>query len=440
MIDAAASFLQQHAGAFLSWYLPMQIQTGIFVLLILAIDALLPNASPRFRYALWMTALVKSMLPPVISLPVGDVIATQVFTLAAVEVTPTMRQSVAAGISIDMLLTFIIIGASLVLATVAVWRAVSMRRMLADARVFAQDDIQGFPPIFVSQSIPTPLAAGFFHRRIYITPDIAAGPRDSLLAVLNHEATHFRRGDAFVVLLQTIVQIVYALNPLVWLLNLRIFRYREEICDEEALRRTGVLPQQYGRILLSFVAEQPARLFQTGTCFFETRRGFARRIMQLFNNPEKPAMKWKQYLLVAVLSLAILPLSLKCSEDSPKEADVKYPVYSETLWENGGPDSADYVNGNYGKDAEIVGGLNTLRDRITYPEEARDKKIEGLVLVDVDITAQGTVKKIQIKKSVHPLLDAAALEAVGGLTFKPAEFKGVTAPTKMTIPIKFKLH
>jgi TonB family protein len=440
MIDAAASFLQQHAGNFLSWYIPMQIQTGIFVLIILAIDALLPNASPRFRYALWITALVKAMLPPVISLPVGDTIATQVFTLAAVEVTPAMRQPVAAGISIDMLLAFIIIGASLVLAIVAVWRAVTMRRMLADAWVFEQDDLQGFPPISVSQSIPTPLAAGFFHRRIYITPGIAAGPRDALLAVLNHEAMHLRRGDAYVVLLQTLVQIVYALNPLVWLLNLRVFRYREEICDEEALRRTGVLPQQYGRILLSFVAEQPARLFQTGTCFFETRRGFAQRITQLFNNPENSEMKWKQYLLVAVLSLSILPLSLKCSDNSPKEADVKYPVYSETRWDNGGPDSTDRAKHDWGTSAEIVGGIHALSERLEYPEEAREKKLEGLVLVDVDITAKGTVKSLSIKKSVHPLLDAAALEAVGRLTFKPAEFKGVTSATKMTIPIKFKLH
>ncbi len=439
MIDAAASFLQQHAGQFLSWWLPMQIQTGIFVLIILGIDALLPNASPRFRYALWLTALVKAMLPPVISLPVGDVIATQVFTLAAVEVTPAMRQSVAAGISIDMLLAFIIIGASLVLATVAVWRAVSMRRMLADARVFVRDDLQGFPPILISHRIPTPLAAGFFHRRIYITPGIAAGPRDALLAVLNHEDMHLRRGDAYAVLLQTIVQIVYALNPLVWLLNLRIFRYREEICDEEALRRTGVLPQQYGRILLSFVAEQPARLFQTGTCFFETRRGFTRRILQLFNSPENPGMKWKQYILVAALSLVILPLSLKCTDDSPKEADVKYPVYSETQWEKGGPDSS-VADQNRATSAEIVGGIDALRERIEYPEEARKRKLEGLVLVDVDITAKGTVKSLSIKKSVHPLLDAAALEAIGGLTFKPAEHKGVTAATKMTIPIKFKLQ
>jgi TonB family protein len=440
MMEALMNAIQEYASPFLSWYLPMQIQTGIFVLIILAIDALLPNASPHFRYALWITALVKAMLPPVISLPVGDTFATQVFTLAAVEVTPAMRQPVAAGISIDMLLAFIIIGASLVLAIVAVWRAVSMRRMLADARVFVQSDLQGFPPIFLSQSIPTPLAAGFFRKRIYITPGIAAGPRDALLAVLNHEAMHLRRGDAYAVLLQTIVQIVYALNPLVWLLNLRIFRYREEICDEEALRRTGVLPQQYGRILLSFVAEQPARLFQTGTCFFETRRGFTQRITQLFNHPENPAMRLRQYILVAALSLVILPLSLKCTDDSPKEADVKYPVYHETRWENGGPDSSDRANHLIGNSADIVGGMNALRERITYPEKAREKKIEGTVYVEVDITETGTVKALRILKSAHPLLDAAALEAVGGLTFKPAEHKGIASSSKMTIPIKFKLQ
>jgi len=162
--------------------------------------------------------------------------------------------------------------------------------------------------------------------------------------------------------------------------------------------------------------------------------------LQLFNNPKNPTMKWKQYLLVVMLAFAIIPLSMQCSDDSPKEADVKDYVYTETRWKKGGPDSTDIANHETGTGGEIVGGIDALRDRIKYPEEARKKRLEGLVLVDVDITEKGTVKSLSIKKSVHPLLDAAALEAVGGLTFKPSEHKGVTAPCKMTIPIKFKLH
>ena len=44
------------------------------------------------------------------------------------------------------------------------------------------------------------------------------------------------------------------------------------------------------------------------------------------------------------------------------------------------------------------------------------------------------------ERTVAPSLDKAALEAVRGLFFRPAVYKGETYETTMQIPIKFKLN
>ena len=53
-----------------------------------------------------------------------------------------------------------------------------------------------------------------------------------LRAVLLHELFHLKRGDVWVNLLQTLLQILYWWHPLLWLANARIRRLREEAVDD----------------------------------------------------------------------------------------------------------------------------------------------------------------------------------------------------------------
>lgn len=112
-------------------------------------------------------------------------------------------------------------------------------------------------------------------------------------------------------------------NPFVWLMNLRLSRYREEICDDFALQHAAVPPRQYGEILLRFLetnAAEPATV-RAGTCFFETTKGLKQRLNYLLM-PKEAAMNrfnWKHKLLVAGL-LIMLPMgSWQCNHrpDSP---------------------------------------------------------------------------------------------------------------------------
>jgi TonB family protein len=74
-----------------------------------------------------------------------------------------------------------------------------------------------------------------------------------------------------------------------------------------------------------------------------------------------------------------------------------------------------------------------------YPKQARKAKIEGRVMVQALIGADGTVSDLKVVESV-PALDAAALAAVEQWTFDPAlDCDGHPVAARLVIPVVFKL-
>jgi protein TonB len=62
---------------------------------------------------------------------------------------------------------------------------------------------------------------------------------------------------------------------------------------------------------------------------------------------------------------------------------------------------------------------------IVYPEIAREKKLEGYVLVAYDVTVEGLVVNPRVVEAQPPgVFDAAALAAVRGWRFNPAVRNG----------------
>src|SRR5437899_513539 len=59
-----------------------------------------------------------------------------------------------------------------------------------------------------------------------------------------------------------------------------------------------------------------------------------------------------------------------------------------------------------------------------YPKEARDQKIGGTVLLEIVIGTKGNVLELKVVQSVHPLLDAAAGQAVGQWKYVPTKVNG----------------
>jgi protein TonB len=73
-----------------------------------------------------------------------------------------------------------------------------------------------------------------------------------------------------------------------------------------------------------------------------------------------------------------------------------------------------------------------------YPLQAFQEGIEGTVLVEILIDAEGRVARSRVVESV-PGLDEAALAAVREWRFIPARKEGKAVPALAHVPVSFKI-
>jgi protein TonB len=80
--------------------------------------------------------------------------------------------------------------------------------------------------------------------------------------------------------------------------------------------------------------------------------------------------------------------------------------------------------------------------RPAYPDEARSSGVEGAVLVEVDVDAEGGVSDVRVlTSSGSPSLDRAAIAAVRRWRFTPATDDGVPVASVVRLPaIRFRLE
>jgi protein TonB len=75
-----------------------------------------------------------------------------------------------------------------------------------------------------------------------------------------------------------------------------------------------------------------------------------------------------------------------------------------------------------------------------YPTAARRRGIEGRVLLEVAVDADGRAVAVRVAESSgHRLLDEAALRAVRDWRFTPARQDGRAVAAKVRVPVTFRL-
>lgn len=79
--------------------------------------------------------------------------------------------------------------------------------------------------------------------------------------------------------------------------------------------------------------------------------------------------------------------------------------------------------------------------RPAYPPLARLRGYQGVVVMLVEVLADGRVGEVRIKRSVgHDILDRAALEAVRTWRFEPGRREGRAVTMSVEIPVRFVLN
>ena len=112
------------------------------------------------------------------------------------------------------------------------------------------------PPLRVCRVCAGPTVVGLLRPTVLVPEAMVADPTIAparLADVLTHEFAHVRRRDAWVGLIQRLAGAACWVHPLVFAVNRRLDRAREELCDNAALRHAD--RREYARTLLDLTLE-----------------------------------------------------------------------------------------------------------------------------------------------------------------------------------------
>jgi protein TonB len=93
---------------------------------------------------------------------------------------------------------------------------------------------------------------------------------------------------------------------------------------------------------------------------------------------------------------------------------------------------------------EFPGGdialLNYIGENTKYPKDAKEKGIQGKVIMRFKVKEDGSVSDVSVLNGVYPSIDAESIRVIGTLPkFTPGKLKGKIVAVWYMVPITFSL-
>jgi len=425
---------------FVEFALPMLVQSGVLILILLLTDfALRKKVRAVFRYWIWLLVLLKLVLPTSLSTPLslgyffGDQLAyvdrtettTETAQIAPGIVTPMIdspRTEAGSDTSAIAPTTPTIesvvakpVNTLVVSATPLSWqgavflawltvvmamgllllqRAIFVRGLVAQAKEangLMADTLESCRGsmgvkrkigLKVSANATSPAVCGLFRPVILVPQNLTSSlSKSQLRAVLLHELAHIRRGDLWVNLAQTFLQIIYFYNPLLWLANCIIRRVREQAVDEMVLVAMGEKARQYPQALVEVAKlafKRPALSLRLIGAV-ESKSALAGRIKHILNRPmPKRAKLGILGLAVVIITAAILLPMATCTPGPPslvikgkvKDAQTGKPIAGARVFDDGYGPKPDWEQIKANERSEWGAITNTTGEYsfLTWPE------------------------------------------------------------------------
>lgn len=259
----------------------------------------------------------------------------------------------------------------------------------------------------------------------------------SLAMIMEHELAHVRLGHSFDLLLFQLVCIVMWYNPAAWLFLGELALVHEFQADRRVL-----------------ACGTDVRLYQT----MLIKKAVGPRFPSLANNLNHSKLKQRITMmckksskvgaLLRSLTLTLVPAASLVVVGTPAVASVLGRISAAEFSGEVSSKSVVVQQGAPAKAADTLasfpGGESAmfafLIENMRYPEAAAKAKIEGRVVVQFDVAADGTLKNVSVVRGVDPDLDAEAVRVIKSMpAWTPAMADGVPVETAYTLPVSFKL-
>ena len=218
-----------------------------------------------------------------------------------------------------------------------------------------------------------------------------------LEAVLAHELAHILRYDYLVNMLQTVVETLLFYHPAVWWASARIRHERELCCDDLAVDSCGDA-LCYARALTRL---ERLRATTPRLALGSAGGPLLYRIQRLAGDTGWQRGPSK---LPGILALSLGLICFALNVDWARGQQQAAPAPEPAAAESGMP-------GEPGVRVDLGGARVIHRDEVEYPEAAMEKGVQGTVVVEATLDADGVVADARVL-SGPPELRKAALQSV----------------------------
>ena len=244
--------------------------------------------------------------------------------------------------------------------------------------------------------------------------------------IILHEQAHINLRHSPDILMTDVLTAFQWYNPFVWMLGTDLRGIHEYEADEAVLKH-GIDATQYQLFLIMKSAADHgytlANSLRSGT--------IKNRIKMMIKRKTKAASSLKALLLIPIIGLSLAATARTVTDyQTPQNPEKKAPEPFQLVEEK--------PSFNGGNAADFSKWVN---ERLVYPKEAKDKKIEGRLVLSFVITEKGKMTDVRVLRGADPLLDAEAVRVVSSSpAWVPGKNKdGEYVPVTYTFPVISKL-
>ncbi len=448
-MDSIIIWINDASEKWFQFFFNTSIQLTIFILLIFGLSILFRNRSSKFLFGLWSLVLLKAFIPPSVIFPSQPEFIPQV-TLPLFLFENSNNEFVISGPTFSfvsyLLLTWLFVAGALLIFIVA--KNLVFKQKIRNAIPVDNEDLpfsirsqfeKNRIAVFRSKFKHSPFTWNFIRPKIYLPKDSYSWDQEQLEAILLHEMAHIKRGDLWLNLLQTFIQIIYFFQPFVWFANWQLGYLKERACDDYVVSKSSNNALSYSKILLSQIdnIKQLHKISPMVNYFHQNRWSIMKRFEYLINRKEKIMLRLKTneiVILSFICCFALLLSFLNCGDSetvtAPPPASEKLVMEKKKQIEFAKFDIAP----------KPIGGMAAIQNNLEYPDIARRAGIQGLVIVTIHIDTLGNVTDSKILKSLgNNGCGEAARAALTKTKWEPAQFKGKPINVWVNAPVTFKL-
>ena len=255
--------------------------------------------------------------------------------------------------------------------------------------------------------------------------------------IIRHETNHIERHHFTDIIFIELIKTLQWFNPVIYMFN-RSMRAVHEYQADECCIRSGITVINYQRILLNQLFR--SNLF-TLTNSFSNPTLIKKRMIMMTKKRSGSLANLKLIAILPVLAVLMLAFST-CSESSNPAGnmteDVAPPPPPPPVPAAGEPFVVVEEMPMFpGGEMEL---LKFLSENTVYPESAKERGVQGRVIVRFAVEADGKVGRTSVLKGVDAELDVEALRVVSSLPdFRPGKQGGVAVPVWYMVPITYTL-